>query len=105
MMADLFTLTYTPPPSPLLADNTHSTEAKFLVPDWGGKSRLWHRVADSGGRDSEKKNQLERRRSSVSQENYLLSGFVTLSPSKYQGFCDFSLQNNHFYIDKVIVWL
>ena len=34
-MADLFTLTYTPPPPS--QQTTHSTEAKFLVPDRGDK--------------------------------------------------------------------
>jgi hypothetical protein len=34
-MADLFTLAPTPPPP--TQQTTHSTEAKFLDPDWGDK--------------------------------------------------------------------
>jgi hypothetical protein len=51
-------------------------------------------LAANGGRDSDKKNRLER--SSVPQENYLQSDFVALSPLKISDFATFSIQNHHF---------
>jgi hypothetical protein len=58
----------------------------------------------SDGRDSEKRNRLERHRSSVPPENYLWSDFVALSPKIFD-FVIFSLQNQKFYSDEAIVSL